>query len=91
MNTKGCDKLFMSYERKNKRHLKYFKVWRCLVKVNIPFNGKKSLVIYTNKFLEMFPSNDKLSKFFCDTSGTVLPSSVILFVFFLVMTICPIS
>jgi len=28
---------------------------------------KKSLVIYIDKFLEMFPSNDKLSKFVCDT------------------------
>jgi len=42
---------------------------------------KKSLVIYSDKFLEMFPSNDKLSKFVCDTSRTILPSSVILFVF----------
>jgi len=52
---------------------------------------KKYLVIYTDKYLEMFPSNDKLTKFVCDTSNIVLPSSVILFVFFLVMTICPIS
>jgi len=36
---------------------------------------KKSLVIYTDKFLEMFPSNDKLTKFLCDTSSTDLPSS----------------
>jgi len=33
------------------------------------------LVIYTDKFLEMFPSNDKLTKFVCDTSSIVWPSS----------------
>ena len=66
-------------------------MWGCLVKVNIPFNEKKSLVIYIDKYLEMFPSNDKLSKFVCDTSGTILPSSVILFMFLLVMAICSIS
>jgi len=36
---------------------------------------KKSLVIYTDKFLEMFPSNDKLTKFVCYTSSIVFPSS----------------
>jgi len=53
----------MSHERK-KTHLKYFKVWGCLVNVNIPLNEnkKKTLVIYSNKFLEMFPLNDKLTK-----------------------------
>jgi len=51
-------------------------VWECLVKVNIPLDvKKKSLVIYSDKFLEMFPSNDKLTKFVCDTSSTVLSSS----------------
>jgi len=30
----------------------------------------------------MFSSNDKLSKFVCDTSSTIFPSGVILFVFF---------
>jgi len=50
-------------------------VWGCLVKVNIPFNEKKTLVISTDKYLEMFPSNDKLTKFVCDTLGIVLPSS----------------
>jgi len=50
------------------------------------------LVIYTDKLsLEMFPSNNKLTKFVYDTSKTILPSSVILFAFLLVMTICPIS
>ena len=72
----------MSYEKKKEPHLKYFIVWECLVKVNIPFNEKKkSLVIYTDKYLEMFPSNNKLTKFVYDTSRTILPSSVILFVF----------
>jgi len=57
-------------------------VWGYLVKVNIPFNEKKkSLVIYTDKYLEMFPSNNKLTKFVYDTSRTIFPSSVILFVF----------
>jgi len=51
-------------------------MWGCLVKVNIPFNEKrKSLVIYIDKYLEVFLLNDKLSKFVCDTSSTVLPSS----------------
>jgi len=37
---------------------------------------KKSLVIYSDTFLEMFPSNDKLTKFVCDdASSIVLPSS----------------
>ena len=48
----------------------------CLVKVNIPLNEKKqSLVIYIDKFLEMVPSNDKLTKYVCDTFSIVLPSS----------------
>jgi len=38
---------------------KIFQSVGCLVKVNIPFNEKKkSLVIYTDKSLEMFPLND---------------------------------
>ena len=57
-------------------------MWGCLVKVNIPFNEKKTLVISTDKYLEMFPSNDKLTKFVCDTSSTVLSSNDnIIFVF----------
>jgi len=48
---------------------------------------KKYLVIYIDKFLEMFPSYDKLTKSFCDTSSTILPYIVIiLFVFLLVIT-----
>jgi len=60
--------------------------------VNIHVN-KKILVIYykVNKYLEMFPSNNKLTKFVYDTSRTILPSSVILFVFLLVMPIYQIS
>jgi len=42
---------------------------------------KKSLVIYIDKYLEVFPSNNKLTKFVCYTSRTIFPSSVILFVF----------
>jgi len=50
--------------------------------VNIHVN-KNILVIYykVNKYLEMFSSNNKLTKFVYDTSRTIFPSSVILFVF----------
>jgi len=47
-------KLFYELWKKKEPHLKYFKVWGRLVKVNIPFDEKKSLVIYTDKFLETF-------------------------------------
>jgi len=39
-------KLVMSYERKKNHILKYFKVWGCIVKVNVPSNEKKKNLGY---------------------------------------------
>jgi len=67
----------MSYEKKP--HLKYFKVWGCLAKVSIPLNEnwKNPLLFWLNFLillwdLDMFPSNDKLTKFVCYTSSIAL-------------------
>jgi len=38
------------------------------------------LVSYTDEFLEMFPSNDKLTKFVCDTSSVLTSSDNIIYV-----------
>jgi len=75
LNTKDCDKTCYELWKKKEPHLKYFKVWGCLAMVTYLLIKKSWL--YIIKWMNIYL--------------TVLPSNVILFVFFLVMTICPIS
>jgi len=43
------------FMRKRKTHFQYFKVWRCLEKVNIPLNKKKE------KFLNIYSEVSEIS------------------------------